>query len=225
MDEKKVVVVIVEGPSDEAALGPMIKQKFDMDQVRFLVVNGDITAGSAQDPDTCIEKIKERLEIIKERYAYEDDDFLRIIHVTDADGVYALGSVVEKNVSSIRYYTDHVEAKHAQSVIDRNRRKRRLLNLLSRTESINGIPYQIFYNACNLEHVLWNRMRVTSSKDKIRLADEFAEAYENNFREFVRFICSDEVAVPGNYQETWEFIKEGYNSLNRNTNLHLVFQS
>ena len=43
MREKKVVLFIVEGPSDEAALGSVMKEYFSSDEVQFVVVHGDIT--------------------------------------------------------------------------------------------------------------------------------------------------------------------------------------
>ena len=43
MNEKKVVAFIVEGPSDEAALGSIMKEYFSSDEVQFVVVHGDIT--------------------------------------------------------------------------------------------------------------------------------------------------------------------------------------
>lgn len=42
-EEKKVVLFIVEGPSDEAALGSVMKEYFSSDEVQFVVVHGDIT--------------------------------------------------------------------------------------------------------------------------------------------------------------------------------------
>lgn len=42
MNEKKVIAVIVEGPSEEAALGSILKEYFDSAEVQFVVVHGDI---------------------------------------------------------------------------------------------------------------------------------------------------------------------------------------
>lgn len=42
MSEKKVVVLIVEGPSEEAALGSILKEFFSNEEIQFLVVHGDI---------------------------------------------------------------------------------------------------------------------------------------------------------------------------------------
>jgi len=41
MNEKKVVAFIVEGPSDEAALGSIMKEYFSGNEVQFVVVHGD----------------------------------------------------------------------------------------------------------------------------------------------------------------------------------------
>lgn len=41
--EKKVIAFIVEGLSDEAALGSVMKEYFSSNEVQFIVVRGDIT--------------------------------------------------------------------------------------------------------------------------------------------------------------------------------------
>ena len=55
------------------------------------------------------------------------------------------------------------------------------------------------------------------------MSDDFAEKYEGKAEEFVEMISADDVAVPGTYQETWKFIENGTNSLNRHSNMHLIF--
>lgn len=42
--------------------------------------------------------------------------------------------------------------------------------------------------------------------------------------DFVAFIESEEVAVPGGYTQTWTFIREGTNLLNRHSNLRILFE-
>lgn len=43
MKRKKVVLIIVEGPSDEEALGAILSRYFDENEVRVYVRRGDIT--------------------------------------------------------------------------------------------------------------------------------------------------------------------------------------
>ena len=40
VNEKKVVTVIVEGPSDENAIGGILKEFFSSEEVQFAVVHG-----------------------------------------------------------------------------------------------------------------------------------------------------------------------------------------
>lgn len=57
MSEKKVIVVIVEGPSDENAIGGILKEYFSTDEVQFAVVHGDITSNEFTTVDNVIRKI------------------------------------------------------------------------------------------------------------------------------------------------------------------------
>ena len=57
MSEKKVVVFIVEGPSDEAALGTIMKKYFSSNEVQFIVVQGDITLKDYVSSDNILKKM------------------------------------------------------------------------------------------------------------------------------------------------------------------------
>ena len=57
MSEKKVVAVIVEGSSDESAIGSILKEYFSSEEVQFAVVHGDITSDDNTTVDNVISKI------------------------------------------------------------------------------------------------------------------------------------------------------------------------
>lgn len=65
MREKKVVAFIVEGPSDEAALGSVMKEYFSGNEVQFIVVHGDITLKDYVSLDGIKKKINEQIEYVK----------------------------------------------------------------------------------------------------------------------------------------------------------------
>mgnify|MGYP002508155943 CR=1 FL=1 len=73
MSEKKVVIFIVEGPSDEAALGTIMKEYFSSNEVQFIVVHGDITLKDCVSSATILKKINEQIEGVKNRYRYSQD--------------------------------------------------------------------------------------------------------------------------------------------------------
>ena len=102
MSEKKVIVVIVEGPSDENAIGGILKEYFSTDEVQFAVVHGDITSNEFTTVDNVIRKIDELIDGIRTKYGYRWDDFIKVIHIADTDGVFTKGCVMEAEVAEIR---------------------------------------------------------------------------------------------------------------------------
>lgn len=225
MSEKKVVVFIVEGPSDEAALGTIMKEYFSSNEVQFIVVHGDITLKDYVSDDSILKKINEQIEGIKSRYRYSQEDFIKVIHIVDMDGVYIPDmDIIEADVEKIQYYEDHIDTKSTSIIVERNRRKGDILYKLRKTGKVNGIPYRIYFNSCNLEHVLYGELKDYSDEEKQILSDDFAEKYEGKSDEFIEFISSSNVAVPGTYQNTWDYIEKDKNSLNRHTNMHLIFE-
>ena len=71
MNEKKVVAVIVEGASDEIALGGILNEYFASEEVKFAVVRGDITSDRNTTPDNVLTRIDNLVESIKRKYGYE----------------------------------------------------------------------------------------------------------------------------------------------------------
>jgi len=55
------------------------------------------------------------------------------------------------------------------------------------------------------------------------LADELSIQYDGKVNEFIDFISNNSFAVRGKYRETCYYIMEGCNSLQRHTNMHLIF--
>lgn len=224
MSEKKVVAVIVEGPSDEAALGTILKEYFSKAEVQFVVVHGDITAEDYTTHNNIVKKINDLIDVIRQRYRYKLTDFLKIIHIVDMDGVFTKNTVFKADVESVMYYTDRIETKNPEYIEVRNQKKADILFKLCATHRINGIDYRIYFNSCNLEHVLYNELKDFSDEEKEEMSDDFAERYEGKVEEFIQFISNPSFAVDGSYKQTWKFIEKDNNSLKRYTNMHLIFQ-
>lgn len=85
-----------------------------------------------------------------------------------------------------------------------------------------SIPYSIHYMSCNLDHVLYD-VQNSDEKTKRLNAFQFATKYKDDLNGFVEYISDPVIAVAGDYQETWKYIRQGLNSLQRHTNLHLCF--
>ena len=82
---------------------------------------------------------------------------------------------------------------------------------------------QVKFNSCNLEHVLYGRLEEFSDEEKQIMSDDFADRYDGKVDEFIEFISDSAIAVAGAYQKTWDYIEKGKNSLNRHSNMNLIF--
>ena len=224
VNEKKVIAVIVEGLSDEAALGSILKEYFSSVEIQFVVVHGDITTKDYTSTDNILSKINNLIESVKQKYGYKREDFLKIIHIVDMDGAFCDDAIVEKDVEGVRYYLDRIETKYPDYLIRKHTQKAEILSKLYSSEKINGVSYRIYFNSCNLEHVLFNELKDFTDDEKADMADDFAEKYEGKVEDFIEFISQDDLIAPGTFKQTWQFIEKEKHSLERFTNMHLIFK-
>ena len=222
--EKKVVMVIVEGPSDESAMGGILKEYFSSKEVQFAVVYGDITSDYDTTRDNVLKKIGGKVEEIRSRYGYHLSDFVSIIHIADTDGAFTKDCIKKSEVKNIQYYEDHIEAFNTSEVEKRNMHKSEILSKLYSTGKVKDISYRIYFNSCNLEHVLYDELKDFTDDEKEILSDDFAEKYEGEVEAFIEFISDSNLAVTGTYKNTWKFIEKDMNSLHRHSNMHLIFK-
>ena len=222
--EKKVVMVIVEGPSDENAIGGILKEHFSTKEVQFAVVHGDITSDFATTKDNVMIKIGDKVEEIRNKYGYRSNDFVSIIHITDTDGAFTKDCIQQSDVKNIQYYEDHIETDDVSKVEKRNKHKSEILSKLYTIPRVKGINYRIYFNSCNIEHVLYDELKDFTDEEKQTLSDDFAEEYEGEVEAFIEFISNPAFAVIDTYKNTWRFIEKDMNSLHRHSNMHLIFK-
>ena len=223
MPEKKVVIVIVEGPSQESALGSLLKEYFSSDETYFVVTHGDITSRNDVDATNVVSKVMLAVDTDIGKYGYHWDDLVRIIHIADTDGAFTNGCIVKADVENIQYFEDHIESANVTATERRNKNKADAMYKLCTTKIIHHIDYRLYFNSCNLEHVLFNALKDFSDDEKTEMSDDFADKYDGHIDDFIEFISAPDVAVQGTYKDTWKFIGKDRHSLERHSNMHLIF--
>ena len=219
---KKVVLFLVEGVSEETALGLPMKNYFETNEVKFEVVHGDITTMDGVDSGTIIKHINTRITNYMSKYGYKNSDILRIIHIVDTDGAFiSADSIVLDESISLDYSEDCIRTSAPVYIKARNESKSKILFKLFNTYSINTMKYNVYFNSCNLEHVLVGELCNFSDAEKERIADDFSDKYCEDIEGFRLFLKS--VLPKEQYIASWKFIKEGKNSLKRYSNMSLIF--
>lgn len=218
---KKVVLFLVEGVSEETALGLPMKNYFENSEVRFEVVHGDITTMEGVDSGSIIKHINTRITSYMSKYGYKNSDILRIIHIVDTDGAFIPedGIVLDESIN-LEYSEECIRTSAPVHIKARNEIKSKILFKLFNTYSINTMKYNVYFNSCNLEHVLVGELRNFSDTEKERIADDFSDKYCEDIEEFKLFLKS--VLPKEQYVASWKFIREDKNSLKRYSNMSLI---
>lgn len=225
MARKKVVFVIVEGPSDETALGVTLSQVFDTESVYIHIMRGDITTRVGVTPQNIVAKLGNEVRAYAKDNHYTAKDFKQIIHIVDTDGIYIPeGNIVEdKQCEELFYQSDGIHTNDVSKVVSRNKQKSENLYRLRGCGNMWNVPYRVYYMSCNLDHVLYDK-RNSTDEEKEQDAYAFAKTYKNNVAGFLSFMCESSFSVKGDFKESWEFIEEDMHSIERYTNLPICLE-
>ena len=221
---KKIVFVIVEGPSDEVAHGAVLSRLFDAENVFVHIVHGDITAEWLKEKKTIVDRVGDEIRNYARNNHYTKADFKRIIHIADMDGAFVPDQCIveDPQAKEVIYSETTITARNKTIIQERNTQKSQHIRALYARKTIWDVPYQMFYMSCNLDHVLYNKLNSTD-EEKEDDAYTFARKYRAAPEAFLEFICESDFSVMTDYKASWKYIQEELHSLERHTNLGLCF--
>ena len=158
-----------------------------------------------------------RRRLVQDSYTWKD--IYKIFHIIDTDGTYVSPNYIYYDSQKHFYYDNSgIYSDNIDEVIQRNGHKKKLLAVLIPTNQINAVPYNIYFNSTNIEHVIFGDQWMNASKsDKISLSNAFYNSSPD-------LKVLDENVISEDYSESWRDIARGLNSLHRKTNLNLVFR-
>lgn len=224
--QKKIIFVIVEGPSDDTALSLLLTRIFDKNMIYVQITHGDITSDFQVNPTNIVMKITKLIKDYAVSNHYRKNDFLGVIHIVDMDGAF-IGDdqiVYDESCGQTFYTENEIYTNDISLITDRNRRKRNNLNRICSLPCVwETIPYRCYYRSCNLDHVLYD---IINSDDQAKKnhAYQFVKRYKDCIDEFVAYMNCSPFSVVDDYNESWKYIKENGNSLKRYSNLGIAFQ-
>jgi len=222
---RKIVFVIVEGPSDETALGIALNQVFDKESVYVHIMHGDVTTRTGVNSQNIVAKLGDEVKAFASRNHYKASDFKQIIHIVDTDAVYLEDDKVLEDAEcmELSYQDDGIHTNDVNKVIFRNKQKKENLYRLRTCGKIWGVPYRVYYMSCNLDHVLYDK-RNSTDEEKENDAYAFAKKYKSNVDAFMDFMCESDFSVKSEFKDSWEFIEKDMHSIERYTNLPICLE-
>lgn len=229
-EEKKVLLVLMEGPNDErstyshietfvekVSLGLKTQQK-----PIFYDITNQTEKKTFIDTQHIKSLINKKINEALREYHISKKDLSKVILIIDIDGVYLDDDLFIENpsIEHIEYNEKYVLCKNKKSILDRNERKRNNINfLLNYAKYLMGVPFKVYFYSCNSEHVIFDEMNCSEER-KRELSNESMNMDDELFW---RNICSETVTLSNDYEDSWNIVSDIDDLIPRCTNLNTLY--
>lgn len=201
---------LVEGPYDLQRLS-LLKSLFDENKLEIIPLEGDklTSINYFEDYRTIVTAFLSKLST----YSFEDFDFLA--QICDTDGCFVERSSIVHNhaLSKIKYYRDRIEAIDVNTKVCSNEYKRNSIKALLKSGEV-----ELFYNSCNIDDA-FDGIINPSRKQKSSLAIAMYNKYKSDLYAFIDLIFVSDKSGSESYEDSWNYIQSGTNSLSQTSNL------
>lgn len=228
---RKVVLLIVEGICDEYLLASRLKHLFKDYNILFEVQRGDVLYNSYDKMKSPIKSTIGNIvsKFIKKR-KFKESDILAVLHIIDTDGclIPDQNVVVDANQQVNTFYHLSMIAvasnEQRDRILVRNNERSRNIHNLSTAGKINKFTYKLYYFSRNLEHVLFNEPNPVED-EKFDEVDNFLNGLTVPIEDYLKGYMPNLPAGTNDeqYKQSWVYIGQGVASLQRTTNVPLLF--
>lgn len=229
---KKVIIVIVEGSSDEILLIERLKALYKNQHIKFEVQYGDLFY-KRKSSEAIKNTIGNMVKKIIQTQKYRPEDILAVIQILDTDGCMIPNDCIKINTHqsiSTYYELESIKVdseKQKNNIIARNQKRTMNIKTMNSVNSVVGkkYNYQLYYFSRTLEQVIFNE--ANPAKDsKFANIENFIETLSDPVEVFLLDFLPNLTSktYEDRYKDTWQFISEGTNSLKRSTNIPLLFE-
>lgn len=232
--QKKIILLLVEGESEQILLFDRLRRKFHQYDIRFHVERGDLFGNLRQQKRDIKAAINELVRQFIHRYRLKESDLLAVVHIMDTDGCFIDEEAVRvdepQGQGRRTYYTDRnilvLDEVQRKSIVKRNELKSINTKIMVATSYVmrSHIPYQLYFFSRALEHVLFDKAN-PRSENKLHKVEQFVDQLREPLEEFLsQFLkLRDRANMNQVYEESWHYIMQGNHSLQRATNVSLLF--
>lgn len=100
MARRKIILFVVEGPSDQAALEVVLENLFNSRQIKIFVYHGDLTTDlSVTVPQDAVKAARKTFLIQHETDGFKEKDIAKVVLLSDTDGCFIAEKHIEKDLN------------------------------------------------------------------------------------------------------------------------------
>jgi len=173
-ETQKTVLFIVEGVSDKAALEKIFGVIYKRNKnIVFKFTDGDISSDTTVTKNNVCDRIYKVVNDYINDKKLNKSDIYQVVQIFDMDGAYIPEIAISVGDENFFVYsTTNISCKETSKVIERNEQKKMIMDYLLGVQDIKGIPYEMYFMSCNLDHALYNEINL--DKD---LKQDYADAF------------------------------------------------
>lgn len=233
---KKIILFLVEGSTDKQSISLTLARLLKKVNVKFHIIKTDITSDLNSTVDNIEKLIFERIDFfLAENPHLTYDDISAVIQITDTDGTFINDSAIvfDSTCEDFTYNEVEIRTNNVEEAKSRNNKKSSILRYLCKKSEIQKVDeserivaiinYRLYYMSCNLDHVLHDKRNATQEQ-KEDLAADFEMKTGDNIHLLRDTISKPNVNNSTSFEESWEYIQMGTNSLKRKSNFEYFFQ-
>lgn len=231
-NKKKVVLLIVEGDSEESLLYNRLRTLFKQHEIFFEVQRGDILFGFNKTKNPIKGLIGDKVKQFLNERKFKVDDMLAVLHIIDTDGCLIEDNsvVIDETQESFTRYKESCitvsSEKQRQYILWRNEERKRNIRTMNSVDGVlsGKVLYRMFYFSRNLEHVLFNDPN-PAGQGKIDEVEKFIDNLSIPIEAFLEQYMLELSGenIQKDYIESWEKLAQNKVSLQRCTNVPLLF--
>lgn len=212
---KKVIILIVEGTTDELLYQTFIEKMINKHKLTLKVVHSDVFTNKANINTPSKAIVGNIVNMVMKETKFLPSDIALIAQITDTDGAFIPKS--DYCVDDSRAYHDNKsyvydlsqrkvavkDSDKLQKLQDTWKIKREKMSVLKSgfNQGTSRIPYRLYYNSLNLEHV--TRGDILAGDEKTMSIVGFISKLEEDFENYLAFF--EQLSIAETYENSWEF--------------------
>lgn len=229
-NQKKVVLVLVEGSCEEVLLYNRLRTLFQQHNIRFHIQHGDILYDLDRPEEHIKSVIGNAVNEFMIKSKFRPEDVFCVLHIIDMDGCFIPEDaiVIDDTQKELTvYHEDRITVPHEkqkQQIAARNADRSTNINIMKGLDTIlsSKIDYRMYYFSRNLEHVLFKEPNPEKER-KFPEVERFIEQLEMPIEDFLQESMPLLTGMDP-YTESWNRISERTASLQQYSNVPLLFE-